>query len=61
MGKKVDLSDFKCCMVVGARRAGLSVSETDDLLGFTKNGLKKRKCAVSSSSVNQNALLMPLK
>ncbi len=35
MGKRGDLSDFECSMVVGARRAGLSISETADLLGFS--------------------------
>ncbi len=35
MGKKVDLSDFERGMVVGARRAGLSISKTADLLGFS--------------------------
>ena len=34
MGKKGDLSDFESSMVVGARRAGLSISEIADLLGF---------------------------
>jgi len=41
-------------MVVGARRAGLSVSETADLLGFshtaisrvTENGPKKNKISI---------------
>ncbi len=32
MGKKWDLSDFERGMVVGARRDGLSISKTDDLL-----------------------------
>ncbi len=36
MGKKGDLSDFECGMVVGARRAGLSISKTADLLGFSR-------------------------
>ncbi len=35
MGKKGHLSDFECGMVVGARRAGLSISKTADLLGFS--------------------------
>ncbi len=34
MGKKGDLSDFERGMVVGARRTGLSISKTADLLGF---------------------------
>ncbi len=32
---KGDFSDFECGMVIGARRAGLSISETADLLGFS--------------------------
>ncbi len=35
MRKKGDLSDFECGMVVGARRAGLSISKTVDPLGFS--------------------------
>ncbi len=35
MGKKGDLSDFERGMVVCARRAGLSISKTADLLGFS--------------------------
>ncbi len=35
MGKKGDLSDFERGMVVGPRRAGLSISQTADLLGFS--------------------------
>ncbi len=35
MGKKGDLSDFERGMVVGARWAGLSISKTADLLGFS--------------------------
>ncbi len=64
MGKKGDLSDFECGMVVGARLAGLSISKTADTfhtqpsLGFTENGLKKRKYPVSGSCVDENALLM---
>ncbi len=36
MGKKMDLSDFKHGIVVGARRAGLSIKKTADLLGFSR-------------------------
>ncbi len=36
MGKKGDLSDFEGGMVVGARRADLSISKTADLLGFSR-------------------------
>ncbi len=36
MGKKWDLSDFERGMVVGARRAGLTISKTADLLGFSR-------------------------
>ncbi len=35
MGKKGYLSDFERGMVVGVRRAGLSISQTADLLGFS--------------------------
>ncbi len=35
MGKKRDLSDFEHGMVVGARRTGLSISKTADLLVFS--------------------------
>ncbi len=35
MGKKGDLSDFERGMVVDVRRAGLSISKTADLLGFS--------------------------
>ena len=35
MGKQCDVSDFNLGMIVGARRAGLSVSVTADLLGFS--------------------------
>ncbi len=66
MGKKVDLSDFERGMVVGARRAGLSISTTADLLRFSRTTTsrvyrhvpKKRKYPVSGSCVDENALLM---
>ncbi len=35
MGKKGDLSDFERGIVVGARRAALSISKTADLQGFS--------------------------
>ncbi len=34
MWKKGDISCFECSMVVGARRAGQSISESADLLGI---------------------------
>ncbi len=41
MGKKGDLSDFECGMVVGARRAGLSISKIADLLGFSRTTVSR--------------------
>ncbi len=41
MGKKGDLSDFERGMVVCARRAGLSISETADLLGFSRTTISR--------------------
>ncbi len=41
MGKKEDLSDFENGMVVGARRAGLSISKTADLLGFSHTTISR--------------------
>lgn len=46
MGKKRDLSDFEHRLVFGARQAGLSPSETNDLLGFTEFGVKNMKASV---------------
>jgi len=53
-------------LVVGARRASLSISQSAQLLGFhaqpflgfTKNGVKKENHPVSCSPVGENALLM---
>ncbi|KAM6923435.1 uncharacterized protein FYW49_005866, partial [Xenentodon cancila] len=41
MGKKGDLSDFERGMIVGARRIGLSVSETAKLLGFSRTTISR--------------------
>ncbi len=41
MGKKEDLSDFERGMVVGARRAALSISKTADLLGFSHTTISR--------------------
>ena len=70
MGNKGYLSDFergKAGHGKVARRAGLSISETADLLGFsrttisrvTDNGPKKRKYPVSSTLLGENDFLMP--
>ncbi len=53
-------------MVVGARRAGLSISKTADILGFSPTTIysvyrewsKKEKYPVSSSCADENVLLM---
>ena len=46
MRKKADLSDSKQGKAVGARRAGLSISETADLLGHSCTTISKiyREC-----------------
>ncbi len=64
-GKKGDLSDFERGMVVGARRAGLSISKTADLLGYSHTTIswvyrewsEKGKYQVSGSCVAENALI----
>ncbi len=66
MGKKGDLSDFECGMVVGARRAGLSISKTADLMGFSRTTIsrdnreksKKEKISSEQQLCRQNALFM---
>ena len=63
-GKKCDLSDFDCGMIVGARQGGLNISETADLLGFSYNavsrvcrgGAKNKKHPVCSSSAGKMLL-----
>uniref|UniRef100_A0AAY5L5A9 Transposase Tc1-like domain-containing protein n=1 Tax=Esox lucius TaxID=8010 RepID=A0AAY5L5A9_ESOLU len=41
MGKKGDLSNFERGMVVGARRAGLSISQSAQLLGFSRSTISR--------------------
>ncbi len=41
MGKNSDLSDFECGIVVGARRTGLSISKTADLLVFSRTTISR--------------------
>ncbi len=41
MGKKGDLSNFERGMVVGARRAVLSISKTTDLLEFSHTTISR--------------------
>ncbi len=41
MGKKGYLSDFECGIVFGARRAGLIISKTADLLGFSRTTISR--------------------
>ncbi len=53
MGKKGDLSDFERGMFVGARQAGLSISKTADLLGFSRTTIsRKRRLQVSQAHQN---------
>ncbi len=63
-GKKGDLSDFECgmvcwCQVLQFQKLLIYLDFLS--LGFMENGLaeKKRKHTVSSSSVCENALLIP--
>jgi len=63
MGKK---DSYFECGIVAARQAGLNISQSAQLLGFshttisgfTKNGVKREKHPVCSSPVGENALLM---
>jgi len=41
MGKKCDLSNFERSMVVGARWASLSISQSAQLLGFSRTTISR--------------------
>jgi len=41
MGKKGDLINFDCGMVVGARWVGLSISQSAQLLGFLRTTISR--------------------
>jgi len=41
MGKKGNLSNFERGMVVGARQAGLSISQSAQLLGFSHTTISR--------------------
>jgi len=62
MGKKGDLSNFERGMVVGCMVFHNLLSywdfHTQPFLGFTKNGVKRKKRPVCGSPVGENALLM---
>jgi len=60
MGMKGDLSDFECGMVAGARRAGLSTSETADLQGFSCTTISGfyREWSEKEKISRENALLV---
>ncbi len=60
MGTKGDLSDFEHGMVVGARRAGLSISKTADILGFSRTTISRvyREWPEKEKISSENVFLM---
>lgn len=50
--EKADLSDYECATVVGARQAGVTISESADLLGYFPT-------TITSVYRGLNGLLMP--
>lgn len=67
MAERGDVIDFEPAVIVAARQAGLTISETADLPAFLhpavssfllKMALKMWKYPVSSSSLGQSALSM---
>jgi len=57
MGKRCDLSNFECGMVVGASYWDFHAQPFLDL-EFTKNCVKREKHPVCGSPLGKNALLM---
>ena len=54
--RKCDLIDFDCGMIVGARQGGLSISETAQLLGFSRTTVSsvcRERCEKQKTSSEQ--------
>jgi len=64
MGKKGDLSNFEHGMVVGARRADLSISQSAQLLGFsctTISTVYKEWCEKGKTSSMRKMLMLEVR
>ncbi len=57
MGKKEDLIDFERVMLVGARRAGLNISKTADLLGFSRTTISREKISSEQQLCGRKCLV----